>query len=262
MNILDLVFGKPLKTTNEHPEQVGPAQGIPIFGLHPLHSAPCVPRPPPTLSLRRWLLYRGALQPWSTYQLACRCRAPRRLHSHGRRGHFRGSRCISLGRSVLAATYGFSLRGHTDRHHHPQSPGRARSRRCFRGSYLSVCWHTSHNHRRRCSSCSAQRRASHTGSSASASAAHDGSRQLLAAAEGFRQRLHGVDWRGSCEQRREGFPGAHREKRSAHSHRDYFSISGSLGRGISFLLKILVFWFPARRYRLSPSFLPPLPPPL
>ena len=43
----------------------------------------------------------------------------------------------------------------------------------FRDSYLSVCWHTSHHHRRRCNPCALQRRASHTGSSASASAAHD-----------------------------------------------------------------------------------------
>src|SRR5207245_11591895 len=67
-------------------------------------------------------------------------------------------------------------------------------------------------------------RASHTGSCSSAPAAHDGSSQLLAAAQGFRQRLHGVDWRGGCQQRRQGLPGAHGEKRSAHSHCDYSSL--------------------------------------
>jgi amino acid transporter len=39
MNILDLVVGKPIKTTDERAEQIGPAQGIPIFGLDALSSA-------------------------------------------------------------------------------------------------------------------------------------------------------------------------------------------------------------------------------
>jgi amino acid transporter len=39
MNILDLVVGKAIKTTDERAEQIGPAQGIPIFGLDALSSA-------------------------------------------------------------------------------------------------------------------------------------------------------------------------------------------------------------------------------
>src|ERR1700674_5017681 len=39
MNILDLVVGKPIKTSDERAEQIGPAQGIPIFGLDGLSSA-------------------------------------------------------------------------------------------------------------------------------------------------------------------------------------------------------------------------------
>jgi amino acid transporter len=39
MNILDLVVGKPIKTTDERAEQIGPTQGIPIFGLDGLSSA-------------------------------------------------------------------------------------------------------------------------------------------------------------------------------------------------------------------------------
>ena len=39
MNILDVVVGKPIKTTDERAEQIGPAQGIPIFGLDALSSA-------------------------------------------------------------------------------------------------------------------------------------------------------------------------------------------------------------------------------
>jgi amino acid transporter len=39
MNILDLVVGKPIRTSDERAEQIGPLQGIPIFGLDGLSSA-------------------------------------------------------------------------------------------------------------------------------------------------------------------------------------------------------------------------------
>jgi amino acid transporter len=39
MNILDVVVGKPIKTSDERAEQIGPAQGVPIFGLDGLSSA-------------------------------------------------------------------------------------------------------------------------------------------------------------------------------------------------------------------------------
>ena len=39
MNIFDLIVGKPLKTSDERAEQIGPATGIPIFGLDALSSA-------------------------------------------------------------------------------------------------------------------------------------------------------------------------------------------------------------------------------
>ncbi|MFZ0821288.1 MAG: APC family permease [Candidatus Acidiferrales bacterium] len=39
MNMLDLIVGKPIKTSDERAEQIGAAQGIPIFGLDALSSA-------------------------------------------------------------------------------------------------------------------------------------------------------------------------------------------------------------------------------
>ena len=39
MNLLDLVVGKPIRTSDERAEQIGPVQGIPIFGLDGLSSA-------------------------------------------------------------------------------------------------------------------------------------------------------------------------------------------------------------------------------
>ena len=39
MNLVDLIVGKPLKTSEERAEQIGPVEGIPIFGLDALSSA-------------------------------------------------------------------------------------------------------------------------------------------------------------------------------------------------------------------------------
>ena len=39
MDIVNLIFGKPLKSTEERAEQIGPTEGIPIFGLDALSSA-------------------------------------------------------------------------------------------------------------------------------------------------------------------------------------------------------------------------------
>src|ERR1700726_1537542 len=39
MNLLALIVGKPIKTSDERAEQIGPAEGIPIFGLDALSSA-------------------------------------------------------------------------------------------------------------------------------------------------------------------------------------------------------------------------------
>jgi amino acid transporter len=39
MNILDVLVGKPIRTSDERAEQIGPVQGIPIFGLDALSSA-------------------------------------------------------------------------------------------------------------------------------------------------------------------------------------------------------------------------------
>ena len=56
MNLLDLVVGKPIKTSDERAEQIGPAQGIPIFGLDGLSSAAYGPEAALTLLLPLGLL--------------------------------------------------------------------------------------------------------------------------------------------------------------------------------------------------------------
>src|ERR1700729_843894 len=39
MSLVDILIGKPLATTDERAEQIGPSAGIPIFGLDALSSA-------------------------------------------------------------------------------------------------------------------------------------------------------------------------------------------------------------------------------
>ncbi|MGA8224723.1 MAG: APC family permease [Candidatus Acidiferrales bacterium] len=56
MNILDLVVGKPIKTSDERAEQIGASQGIPIFGLDALSSAAYGPEAALTLLIPLGLL--------------------------------------------------------------------------------------------------------------------------------------------------------------------------------------------------------------
>src|ERR1700686_1282108 len=56
LNIFDLVGGKPIKTSDERAEQIGPAQGIPIFGLDGLSSAAYGPEPALSLLIPLGLL--------------------------------------------------------------------------------------------------------------------------------------------------------------------------------------------------------------
>jgi amino acid transporter len=56
MNLIDLIVGKPLKTSDERAEQVGPAAGIPIFGLDALSSAAYGPEAALTLLIPLGLL--------------------------------------------------------------------------------------------------------------------------------------------------------------------------------------------------------------
>ncbi len=56
MNILDVVVGKPIRTSDERAEQIGPTQGIPIFGLDALSSAAYGPEAALTLLIPLGLL--------------------------------------------------------------------------------------------------------------------------------------------------------------------------------------------------------------
>src|SRR5215470_15203134 len=65
MNLIDLIVGKPLKTSDERAEQIGPAAGIPIFGLDALSSAAYGPEAALTLLIPLGLLGLGYIIPVS-----------------------------------------------------------------------------------------------------------------------------------------------------------------------------------------------------
>src|SRR3974390_1908302 len=56
MNILDLVVGRPLKSSEERAEQIGPTEGIPIFGLDALSPPAYGPEAPLSLLIPLGLL--------------------------------------------------------------------------------------------------------------------------------------------------------------------------------------------------------------
>jgi amino acid transporter len=56
MNLIDLIVGRPLQTSDERAEQIGPSAGIPIFGLDALSSAAYGPEAALTLLIPLGLL--------------------------------------------------------------------------------------------------------------------------------------------------------------------------------------------------------------
>jgi hypothetical protein len=56
--IQDLLFGRPLATSEERAEHIGPIAGIPIFGLDALSSAAYGPEAALTLLIPQFLLVR------------------------------------------------------------------------------------------------------------------------------------------------------------------------------------------------------------
>src|ERR1700704_2235339 len=65
MNISDLILGKPLQTSDERGEQIGPAAGIPIFGLDALSSAAYGPEAALTLLIPLGAIGTGYMIPIS-----------------------------------------------------------------------------------------------------------------------------------------------------------------------------------------------------
>src|SRR5246127_3509384 len=70
MNILNLLVGKPLATSDERAEQIGPSRGIPIFGLDALSSAAYGPEAALTLLIPLGLLGLRYILPISTAIIA------------------------------------------------------------------------------------------------------------------------------------------------------------------------------------------------
>ncbi len=63
MNIVDLLFGRPLATEEEKAERIGPLKGIPIFGLDALSSAAYGPEAGLTLLIALGMSGAGYIRP-------------------------------------------------------------------------------------------------------------------------------------------------------------------------------------------------------
>ena len=266
MNILDLVVGKPIQTSDERAEQIGPAQGIPIFGLDALSSAAYGPEAALSLLIPLGLLGVRYIVPISaaiitllvivyfSYRQTIAA-YPSGGGSYTVARFNLGAPASLLAAAALLADYILTA-----------AVGISAGVGALISAIPSLLPHT-------VSLCVGilivitilnlrglrdaglafavptylfvgtllitiavgilracpERRASNTVSSPWSSVAHDHSRQLLATTEGVCQRLHGIDRRRSGQQRRESLPRAGGEKRAARSYRDYFSSGGAAG---------------------------------
>src|SRR5207249_11216956 len=104
--------------------------------------------------------------------------------------------------SFLAAPHVVVLSWHSSYGHYRQSSRPPRSGRRLHGADVSFCWNHLDRHWRRPDCRMAQRRTSRAFDASSASLPRERSRQLLAAPEGFRHRLHGAHWSGGGQQDR------------------------------------------------------------
>ena len=173
--IINLLFGRPLATSEERAEHIGPIAGIPIFGLDALSSAAygpeaaldaadsagscgralhragqhghrgaaghCVfqlPADDRGLSQGRRLLHRCHREPGPQCRAAGGRGPDDRLHSDGGGGHFGGRGRADFGRTQPAAAHARVVPGRAGDSHHRQYARRARYRRGVHDSHLSV----------------------------------------------------------------------------------------------------------------------------
>ncbi len=180
MNLLDLVVGKPISTSDERAEQIGVAEGVPIFGLDGLSSAAYGPEAALSLLIPLSLLgvryivpinmpiitllvivYFSYRQTIAAYPNGGGSYTVARFNLGARTGLLAAAALladyiltaavgISAGVGTLVsavprlfAAYGFALRWHSDHYYHPESSRRPRCRPGFRCAYLSFRRHTS-----------------------------------------------------------------------------------------------------------------------
>ena len=184
--VMNLLFGRPLATSEERAEHIGPIAGIPVFGLDALSSAAYGPEAALTLliplgllgvhyivpvsaaivvlldhrllqlpadhrrlSARRRLLHRGQPEPGRGRGPAGRGGADDRLHPHRRGGHLGRRGRAHLRRSRPAALHAATLPGRAADSHHREHARRARHRRGVHDSHLPVHRHAADRDRRR-----------------------------------------------------------------------------------------------------------------
>jgi hypothetical protein len=222
MNMLDLLVGKPIKTSDERAEQIGPAQGIPIFGLDGLSSAAYGPEAALSLLIPLGLAGVRYIVPISaaiitllvivyfSYRQTIAA-YPSGGGSYTVARFNLGARASLLAAAALLADYiltaavgisagvGALVSAVPSLLPHMVSlcvgililiailnlRGVREAGTAF-AAPTSLCRHAARHHHRRYFSCSAERRPSHTSSSPSASLTRDRGRHLLVASESLR----------------------------------------------------------------------------
>ncbi len=184
-DLMNLLFGRPLATSEERAEHIGPLAGIPVFGLDALSSAAYGPEAALTLliplglmgvqvhrphqhrhhraadhrllqlspdhrslSARRRLVYRGQREPGPRRRPAGRRGADDRLHSHRGGGHLGGRGRAHLRRAQPAAAHAGAVPGRAGAAHPREHARRPRHRRGLHDSHLPFHGHAADRDRR------------------------------------------------------------------------------------------------------------------
>ena len=267
-NVLNLLFGRPLATSEERAEHIGPIAGIPVFGLDALSSAAYGPEAALTLLIPLGLMGVQYIVPVSAAIVGLLTivyfsyRQTIDAYPHGGGSYTVASENLGEGAGLLAAAalmidymltaaVGISagvgalisavpslqphtlaaLPGGAGDSDHREHARRARHRRGVHDSHLPVHGHAADRDRGGRVACVAQRRPSASGHAA---ACHclpaTAAVSLVAAAEGVLLRLHGHDRRGGGEQRRDGLPRRHAQERQDHADHHHRSAGRAAGR--------------------------------
>ena len=242
MKILDLLFGKPLASSEERAEQIGSAAGVGIFGLDALSSAAYGPEAAlvlliplglggihlilPVMTAIIILLalvffsYRQTIEAYpqggGSYTVATENlgTGPGLLAAAALMIDYILTVAVSISAGVealvsavpqLAAAHAGAVPADSAAAHVGQYAWRARRGRGVPDSDLSVCGHAAGCDRGGPDARGVERRASACGGCAAHAAVEgDGAADVVAAAEGVCERLHGDDGRGGGIERRAG----------------------------------------------------------
>ena len=258
MSFVDVLIGKPLPTSDERAECIGPSRGIPIFGLDALSSAAYGPEAALTLLIALGAAGVAYIVPISLAIIILLAivyfsyRQTIDAYPGGGGSYTVARENIGAGAGLLAAAallidyvlvvaVGISagvgalvsalpsLQPHTlliclailVDDHHRQPARRSRSRAVLHGAHLSLPGLHGHHDCDRRGQGAVGRRSSDSGCGPPKDSCRHGGRHHLAAPQSLRERLHRHDRRGGCQQRRQGVSRTDVAERAPHADGDH-----------------------------------------